>query len=101
MPRPELGHSPSPKAFARRRGIGDNVRIGAGLRNRRLIVRYTVLMLAATSLLAAALVPGPMVAAHELDSEQPLTRAQELANTTVLKIHHKNPLNMKDRLAPG
>ena len=31
-------------------------------------------MLAATGLLAAALVAGPMVAAHELDSEQPLTR---------------------------
>ena len=46
-----------------------------------------------------------MVAAHELDSEQPLTRAQELAKappaTTVLKIDQKNPLNMKDRLAPG
>jgi hypothetical protein len=68
-------------------------------------VRYTVLMLAATGLSAAALVPGPMVAAHELDSEQPLTRAQELAKappaTTVLKIDQKNPLNMKDRLAPG
>jgi hypothetical protein len=54
-------------------------------------------MLAAAGL-AAALVAGPMVAAHELDSEQPLTREQI--------IDQKNPSNMKfafvkDRLAPG
>jgi hypothetical protein len=73
-------------------------------------VRYGVLMLAAAGLSAAALVDGPKVAAHELDSEQPITREQELAKdlttTTVLKINQKNPSNMKsamvkDRLAPG
>jgi hypothetical protein len=77
-------------------------------------VKYGVLMLAAAGL-AAALVAGPMVAAHELDSEQPLTReqiehvkelAKDLPATTVLMIDQKNPSNMKfafvkDRLAPG
>jgi hypothetical protein len=77
------------------------------LRNRRLIVKYGVLMLAAAGS-AAALVTGPKVAAHELDSEQPLAREQiehlkEFAKpaNTVLMIDQKNPSNMKDRLAPG
>jgi hypothetical protein len=78
-------------------------------------VRYRVLMLAPAGLLAAALVAGPTVAAHELDSEQPLTReqiervkelAKDLPANTVLKIDQKNPSNtksafVKDRLAPG
>ncbi len=67
-------------------------------------MRYAVLMLGATGLFAAALVPGPMVAAHELDSEYPLTRAQEAKAplaTTVLKIDQKSPLNITDRLASG
>jgi hypothetical protein len=66
-----------------------------------------------TLILAAALVAGPLAAAHELDSEQPLTReqiehvkelAKDLPATTVLMIDQKNPSNMKfafvkDRLA--
>jgi hypothetical protein len=57
-----------------------------------------------TLIVAAALVAGPMAAAHELDSEQPLTRAQieqvkELAKnrpaSTVLMIDQKNSSNIK------
>jgi hypothetical protein len=59
-----------------------------------------------TLILAAALVAGPMAAAHELDSEQPLTRVQvehvkELAKGLPVLIDQENPLNMKDRAAPG
>jgi hypothetical protein len=60
-----------------------------------------------TLIFAAALVAGPMAAAHELDSEQPLTRIQvehvkELAKgLPVLTIDQKNQSNMKDRAAPG
>ena len=59
-----------------------------------------------TLILAAALVAGPMAAAHELDSEQPLTRVQaehvkELAKGLPVLIDQKNPSNMKDRAAPG
>jgi hypothetical protein len=60
-----------------------------------------------TLILAAALVAGPMAAAHELDSEQPLTRVQvehvkELSKgLPVRTIDQKNPSNMKDLAAPG
>src|SRR5277367_89027 len=60
-----------------------------------------------TWILAAALVAGPMAAAHELDSEQPLTRVQiehvkELAkDLPVPIIDQKKPSNINDRLAPG
>jgi hypothetical protein len=60
-----------------------------------------------TLILAAALVAGPMAAAHELDSEQPLTRVQvehvkEFSNgLPVRTIDQKNPSNMKDLAAPG
>src|SRR5262249_7819372 len=101
------------KSIAPRRGIGDNFRIWGGLRNRRLIVKYRVLMLAAAGL--SSLVAGPMVAAHELDSEQPLAREQiehvkELAKdppaTTVPMAEQKSRSNtkfafVKDRPAPG
>jgi len=59
-----------------------------------------------TLIFAAALVAGPMAAAHELDSEQPLTRVQieharELAKAPpVLMIDQKKP-NMEDRPASG
>jgi hypothetical protein len=58
-------------------------------------VRYTVLMLSAAGLLAAALVPGPMVAAHELDSERPLTRGQELAKDLPATTVEALPKGMK------
>jgi hypothetical protein len=68
-----------------------------------------------TLILAAALLAGPMAAAHELDSEEPLVRGQiehveELAKglpaTTVLTLDQKNRSDMraafvKGRLPPG
>ena len=59
-----------------------------------------------TLILAAALVAGPMAAARELNSEQPLTRVQvehvkELARGLPVLIDQKNPSNMRDRAAPG
>jgi hypothetical protein len=66
-----------------------------------------------TLILAAALVAGPMAAAHELDSEQPLTPEQIEHGKEFAKdlpatrfIDQKNPSTMKfdvvkDRLAPG
>ena len=66
-----------------------------------------------TLIVAATLVVGPMAAAHELDSEQPLTReqiehAKELATNpptaAVLMINQRHPSRLaivKDRLVPG